>query len=577
MQEKTIQSKQCRFCNSSFDITDLDLEFYKKVSPIFAWKKYLIPTPTICPDCRQQRRLSFRNERNLYRRKCDLTGKDIISIYSPDKPYKVYGQDAWWSDKWDAMDYARDFDFSRWFFGQFDELMKQVPQLWLLNTDNENAEYNNYIKWCKDAYMSSVVYYECENIYYSNWIFHSKNIYDSFSVYDSEIIFESFNLKWCFRCFYINNSFDSTNCYFSRHLRWCKNCIFCTNLVNKEYFAFNKKCSKDEFEYIKNKYLNWKYIDLQKAVKEFLDFSSKQFFPNLNLSNCENSFWDNLFDSKNCFYCFDTSEIEDSKWISAEISKICYDWIWWTMELSYEFCRCWWWQRNIFTFDWIESNDVILSASLYSCNNCFWCVWLRNKQYCILNKQYSKQEYEELVPKIIEHMMKPLPPRLRGTQGESEWWEFFPSSISPFGYNETVAMDYFPVTPPLTPPCEGGGFNWSTYISPFPKTVKIIPAEKLPDNIKDVPNDILAWAIECEITKKPFRIIKQELEFYRKFNLPIPKRHQDTRHLERMELRNPRKLFDRKCDKCGVTIQTTFAPERKEIVYCEKCYEKEVY
>jgi Zn ribbon nucleic-acid-binding protein len=59
----------------------------------------------LCPDCRQQRRLAFRNERNLYKRKCDATGKNIISIYSPDKNIKVYNQDFWWSDKWNTMDY----------------------------------------------------------------------------------------------------------------------------------------------------------------------------------------------------------------------------------------------------------------------------------------------------------------------------------------------------------------------------------------------------------------------------------------------------------------------------------------
>jgi len=87
----------------------------------------------------------------------------------------------------------------------------------------------------------------------------------------------------------------------------------------------------------------------------------------------------------------------------------------------------------------------------------------------------------------------------------------------------------------------------------------------------------LNWAIECEITKKPFRIIKQELEFYRKYNLPIPRRHPDQRHLDRMSLRNPRHLYTRNCDKCGKEIQTTYAPERPEIVYCQDCYEKEVY
>ena len=149
-------------------------------------------------------------------------------------------------------------------------------------------------------------------------------------------------------------------------------------------------------------------------------------------------------------------------------------------------------------------------------------------------------------------------------------------------------MEYFPINPPVLSDiplnkgdsqsvAEAGGFKWSDYEPPFPKVDKIIKASMLPEDITKIPDDILNRAIECEVTKKPFRIISQELEFYRKHNLPIPKRHPDQRHLDRMALRNPRKLFDRKCDKCGKDIKTTYSPDRKEIVYCESCYEKEVY
>jgi hypothetical protein len=120
------------------------------------------------------------------------------------------------------------------------------------------------------------------------------------------------------------------------------------------------------------------------------------------------------------------------------------------------------------------------------------------------------------------------------------------------------------------------GFHWSDYEAPFPKVEKIIPASKLPPKIEDIPDDILNWAVECEVTKKPFRIIKQELEFYRKHHLPIPHRHPDQRHLDRMAQRNPRKLFERKCDKCEKDIITTYSPERKEQVYCEACYNQKI-
>ena len=240
----------------------------------------------------------------------------------------------------------------------------------------------------------------------------------------------------------------------------------------------------------------------------------------------------------------------------------CYESIW-VWNSAYKIFFCFWCWENV--------SDIYYSYLCRWSKNLFGCIGLRNAQYCILNKQYTKEEYESLVPRIIEHMKKTW-----------EWWEFFPSSISPFWYNETVANEYFPITTrtdainrvssdwkPL--------FKWSDYKSPKPDVSKTIPADKLPDNIKYIPDDILNWAIVCEITKKPFRIIKPELEFYRKHNLPIPRRHPNRRHLDRMKLRNPRKLYDRKCDKCWVEMKTTYSLNRSEIVYCESCYEKEVY
>jgi hypothetical protein len=104
--------------------------------------------------------------------------------------------------------------------------------------------------------------------------------------------------------------------------------------------------------------------------------------------------------------------------------------------------------------------------------------------------------------------------------------------MSPFGYNETVAQEYYPLT---KEEALREGFNWSDYEVPFPTVSKIIPASKLLDTIEGIPDDILNWAIECEVSKKPFRIIKQELEFYRKHSLPIPRRHPDVRHADRMK------------------------------------------
>jgi len=111
----------------------------------------------------------------------------------------------------------------------------------------------------------------------------------------------------------------------------------------------------------------------------------------------------------------------------------------------------------------------------------------------------------------------------------------------------------------------------------LPKATKIIPAEKLPIDISNIPDDILSWAIQCKDTQKSFKIIPQELKFYRENNIPIPRLHPDERHAQRMKLRNPRRLYDRKCNKCEKQIQTTYSPARPEIIYCEECYLKEIY
>jgi CxxC-x17-CxxC domain-containing protein len=593
--EKVVETKVCRHCSCQFDITDKDLEFYEKVSPSFpspdsfesGLKKYLIPAPTLCPDCRQQRRLSWRNERKLYKRKCDASGKEIISMYSPDKNYRVYERDIWISDKWNPLDYGLDFNIERSFFSQFHELMLKVPRKSNnLHIEAENSNYCNQSWYIKDSYLCFNAGY-VEGCCYSQEIYFSKKIMDSLMIRNSELCYQSFN---CDRSFYTLFSSSCNHCshtFFSYDCEGCDNIFMCQNLKNKNYCIKNKQFSKEEY-FEKIKYLSFqKYDDLAKLLSESEKMKKIAINKENNNLNTEKSTGDYLNEVKNSYHCFNLYKAENCKFVCDLDSdgNSCYD-----MNYLVEAENCYegisvTWYNNIFCNMTIYGKYNYYCDLCSNCENCFACISLEKKSYCILNKQYTKEAYEKLVPKIIEYMQK-----------TGEWWEFFSSSISPFGYNETVANEYFSISlktglkweinyidrewnifKTLQEAWERPVFKYSTYEAPFPKVEKIIPASKLPQDIEEIPDDILNWAIECEITKKPFRIIKQELEFYRKHNLPIPKKHPDQRHLDRMKLRNPRKLFRRICDKCGKEIQTTYAPERKEIVYCEECYNKEIY
>ena len=149
-----VERKICKVSGQEFPIYQSDLEFYDKISPVFNGIKYPIPTPTLCPEERERRRMSRRNETKLYRRTCNASGKSIISIYSEKSPYIVYDWEIRYSDQWNAMDYGRDYDFSKTFFENFDELNKVVPKKSLHMVDSmENCHYCNYGIFSKSCYM----------------------------------------------------------------------------------------------------------------------------------------------------------------------------------------------------------------------------------------------------------------------------------------------------------------------------------------------------------------------------------------------------------------------------------------
>ena len=519
--EKIVEQKTCKQCNTEFWITDKDLKFYEKVSPVYDGKRYDIPSPEICYSCRAQRRLSFGNERNLYKRVCDATGKEIVSIYSPDKAYKVYDQDTWWSDSWNALDYGRDFDFSKTFFSQFNDLLHDVPRYNLYNFDNENSQYVQYLPHSKNCYLVFGWWY-CNDCYYGWTLMESNDSIDCLYISKSDVCYQWIDLDNCNHCFY---SLYARNCSFSWFLEdciWCTYCFGCSGLKNKSYHIYNKPVTKEEYEIFiqEAKQDIYSYRDWKDKINNYKPFDGMVIE---NSENCDGNYIYNSkniinasqsWDSENIYHSTRFAEMKDSMDIYGSAKG----------SLLYDAFCCDYGHKVLFSYDSEYCKNSFFIDHCYNSSYLFGCAWLRNAKYCILNKQYTKAQYEALVPKIIEKMMF-----------DWEWWKSLPVEFSPFGYNETIAYWYFPLSKEET---IKKGFNWSDYEVPFPKVEKIIPASKLPGNIKDIPNDILNWAIECEVTKKPFRVIKPELEFYRKHSLPIPRRHPDQRNLDRMQLRN---------------------------------------
>jgi len=293
--------KKCRQCTQKFEITSDDLKFYEKM---------MVTPPTLCPEDRARHRLAFRNYRILYRRKCDATGCPLLSVFSGDVPFPVYEREYWFSDKWDGLKYGRDFDFSRPFFEQFKELYNEVPQSHQSAIGIENCDYCNSLGNCRNCYLSFDMDY-CESCYYITNGIKCNDCVDCLALVNSEVCYECVRIRDCYNLKY---SLRCTNCsdsYFLFDCRGCKNCIGCANLVNKEFYIFNEKVSKEEFEKKK------KELESVEGVKTFreefdkfqLKYPKKYYFGNTN----DGFSGDDIRNLKNSYDCFHCGELENCK------------------------------------------------------------------------------------------------------------------------------------------------------------------------------------------------------------------------------------------------------------------------
>jgi hypothetical protein len=94
-----------------------------------------------------------------------------------------------------------------------------------------------------------------------------------------------------------------------------------------------------------------------------------------------------------------------------------------------------------------------------------------------------------------------------------------------------VANDVYPAHQELL---IAQGFNWSNYEAPKPTVDTILQGKELPTNIEEIGDSILKAAIVCEGSGKLFRIQPQELAFYRKWGIALPRKHPDVRNRERL-------------------------------------------
>ncbi len=585
-----VETKKCQNCKNNFTIEPDDFSFYEKIG---------VPPPTWCPECRRQRRFTWRNERTLHKRKCDLCKKPVIGLYPSATTFPVYCHDCWHSDQWNPLSFGREYDFQKPFFSQLKLLQDVVPRLAIFNTQSINSEYTNQSYNNKNSYLSFALR-DCEDVAYLTKAVAVKNTVDAVYTHHSDFLYECLDVDKSYKSRFL---IESEGCVDSAFLSDCRNCQQCVggvNLRSANNIFFGEKLTKEQLAAQIKNLDTGSYKTQEELKRKFSTLKEKLIHKSAKLINCVNCIGDHLSNSKNCHYVFDGFELENvrySSWVftSKEISdaygmggsEFIYESIGIEDVNNIKFCNV------------TDSSDHVQYTDLcFSSSHLFACIGLKNKDHCILNRQYSKGEYESLVSRIIKQMNEM--PYMDKNNRVYRYGEFFPSELSPFAYNETIAQECYPLTKEIA---AIKGYRWGeleerNYQSTISNT-------QLPDHIKDVKDSIVSEIIACghegrcsEQCTTAFKITPQEFEFYKYIQIPLPRLCANCRYYQRLKQRNPLKLWHRRCtcggsksengvyvnttkhfhdtSHCPNEFETSYAPDRPEIVYCEQCYNPEV-
>lgn len=589
------ETKLCQNCKVEFIIEPDDFSFYKKMK---------VPPPTFCPLCRVQRRMAWRSESSLFKRKSDFSGKDIFSAFSPDSPVKVYEKDVWLSDLWDPMVYGIDYNFSKNFFEQFSNLVYTVPLKNLNVVNGINSDYSNNFTDFKNCYLSFNGK-SGEDVMYSNGVSYLKNCVDTSHCSKSENCYECFWVNSCSGIIYSSQCESSYDMYFCRDCVGCHDCFGCVGLRKKEFNIYNIQYTKEEYKEKIKEFNISSYENLQKIKANSIELWSK--FPRKFIEGSHNTEVSGNYvsyskNTKNSFLIRECENIKFSQYLQELPGcKDCYDYTGWgdSSQLVYECVGCGIGVNTIkFCYNVQESvHDIEYSYMCSGSSYLFGCVGLRKKQYCILNKQYEKEEYFEMIEKIKKHMGEM--PYIDKNGVGYKYGEFFPSELSPFAYNESIAIEYFPLN---KEEAQLKFFKWHDERNR--NYIPTIKAEDLPDNIEDVEDTIVSEVISCMCSGNcrhqcttAFKITSEELKFYRKFGLPIPRYCPKCRSVIRKNQRTPLVTLKKKCqcagiqsdngfykntvthfhgdEHCEVEFETNYRDE-SNLLYCEKCYQQEI-
>ena len=446
--------------------------------------------------------------------------KGIISRFpDTDRVKNVIPNKKFEENRDNLLELGINYNSETGFFHSFDSLFKNIDmfnscQYW----NNINSNFSESVLNGKNVYLTFAAISDCENVCYSISVKDNcSDVFNSLMIQpNSQDIYFATNVSSSYKVFYSRYIQNSNNIWFSTNLIGCQECIDCDNLENVSYHINNKQYPQEEYFIKKEEILSDKYSFLDKYT------SLKIWGNNIGCGNIRKG--DALFN------CFDISDAKHSFNVKWGKNLIFTGWVQW-VEDAYDICGggsptshdiygvAGVSGDHVYCSSHIIGSNIFYSFYLENCSFCIGCVWLKNKQYCILNKQYTKEQWEILADKIF-------------TQMESDWilWDFFPGNINPYYFNDTIAEMLWDFTKEEV---ESKWYMWrdEEIKVDIPEWVDIISTEELNDYQWYSPSG--EWRINPEILKKVikddkwdyYKVVQMEYDFLMKHSLPLPRLH----------------------------------------------------
>ncbi len=527
-------------------------------------RKYELPLSVHAPFVRLRSLLAYRNRSNLYNSTCALTKKPILSCIPPERNLQVIDIDVWESDEWDPRDYGRPYDFSRPFFEQFANLYSSVPlpNLSVMRGTMENSDYTHGITCAKNCYLVFSSSFN-EDCMFSKFLVRCKDMVDCLNCVSCEICYECRNTFNCYSLLCSDNCYNCADSFFLDNCQSCRACYGCVNLSNKQYHFFNEPLTKEWYQARVAGIDLGSYASLVHEKAKFESFRKQ--FPRKFMygKNNQNGVGNFLTNTKNCIDSFFLTDCEDMQycvWVNKGKSSFFHCMYGNSSELIYNSVSTGDSAYNVkFSAEcWQSPRD--LEYCIYCCYGaacCFGCVGIKKQSYYILNKQYSREEYSAMLPRIKEHM-----------RSTGEYGKFFPPGLSPYYFNHTEAFYFLALPREEALAC---GYRWNDEWHPHEAS-----RYSIPDNICDVQDDVLQQTLYCGHSGRKYRITKSELDFYRSKHLPLPRISPFDRVRENSSCMAIESLNNSNCANCGVEFITMYGHDRSTLL-CETCYQQLVF